>query len=389
MSENWLSDAWCDEFRRQMPVTGNWAYMDHAAVAPMSSPARGAVLAWCREACEAGDTSWAEWAARVERVRTVCAAMLNASEAEIAFVHNTTTGISLVAEGLDWATGDNVVTLGNEFPSNLYPWMNLADRGVHARRVPVERGVVDIDRIFDHCDARTRLISLSWVGYASGWRVNVAEVVARAHERGILVFLDAIQALGVFPLDVRRVPVDFLAADGHKWMLGPEGAGILYIRREHLPRLRTIGVGWNSVEHAHDFGRIELTLRPSAVRYEGGSQNMVGVLALGASLELLASLGLSFAASRVADRVLAVTDFACERLAEAGADVTSNRTGDGRSGIVMFRVPGHDPERVRAHCLARRVVLSCRGGQLRISPHGYASGEDIQQLVEAIRSVRG
>ena len=221
--------------------------MDHAAVAPLPAPARDAVLQWSREAAEVGDVAWPRWAERVEEVRRLCAALIGADEDEIAFVPNTTAGISLVAEGLPWRAGDNVVTLANEFPSNLYPWMNLGDRGVETRRVEAPQGRVEVDQILERCDARTRLISVSWVGYASGWRMDLAELVERAHQRGILVFLDAIQGLGVFPMDVRQTPVDFLAADGHKWMLGPEGAGIFYVRREHLQRLRPIGVGWNSV----------------------------------------------------------------------------------------------------------------------------------------------
>ena len=198
------------------------------------------------------------------------------------------------------------------------------------------------------------------------------------------MFLDAIQGLGVFPIDVRQTPIDFLAADGHKWMLGPEGAGLFYVRREHLDRLRPIGVGWNSVVHAHDFSRIALDLRPTAARYEGGSQNMVGVLAMGASLELLAGLGLGRDGSAVADRVLAVTDLTCQRLEQAGARVMSHRQGEHRSGIVVFEVPGRDLEQLRLNCIHAGVVLSCRAGRLRISPHAYTNEEDIDRLIQVV-----
>ncbi len=281
-----------------------------------------------------------------------------------------------------------MVTLANEFPSNLYPWMNLRDRGVETRRVEAPQGRIEVDQILDRCDARTRLISISWVGYASGWRIDLAELVERAHQRDALVFLDAIQGLGVFPIDVRRTPVDFLAADGHKWMLGPEGAGVFYVRSEHLQRLRPIGVGWNSVVHAHDFSRIALDLRPAARRYEGGTQNMVGVLALGASLQLLSDMGLSARHSAIAQRILLVTDHACRRLRESGAQVLSHREGERRSGIVSFHVPDKDPSQLRQACLEAGVVLSCRGGGLRISPHAYTNQEDIERLVEVIGSSR-
>ena len=221
-----------------------------------------------------------------------------------------------MAEGLDWRSGDNVVTLADEFPSNAYPWLNLASRGVETRRVPTENGRLDLDTLAAAIDARTRIVSVSWVGYATGYRHDVERIVELAHDRGALMMLDAIQGVGAFPLDVRKTPVDFLAADGHKWMLGPEGAGIAYIRREHLERLRPIGVGWHSVVHASDYTRIELDLKPTAARYEGGSQNMAGMLGLGASLDLLLDLGMEDVAAAILD----ITDRACERLREVGRD---------------------------------------------------------------------
>ncbi len=384
MSEKLPTKPIWDQMRQQMPVAKNWAYMDHAAVAPLPAPARDAIQQWSSEAAEIGDLAWPRWAQRVEEIRRLAAATVGAHEDEMAFVPNTTTGIGLVAEGFPWQEGDNVVTLANEFPSNLYPWIHLESRGVAARQVPVGAEGIDPEAILQRCDDRTRLISVSWIGFASGWRIDLAPLVEQAHERGILVFLDAIQGLGVFPLDVRAIGIDFFAADGHKWMLGPEGAGLFYIRREHLQRLRPLGVGWNSVRHASDFSNITLDLRATARRYEGGSQNMVGVLALGASLQLLADSGLSAERSAIADRVLAVTDYACRELEQAGARILSQRTGPRRSGIVAFDVPGQDPDAFRQACLDAGVVLSCRGGKLRISPHAYTNAEDIERLTRVV-----
>lgn len=371
-----------------MPITRQLAYLDHAATAPISGPASEAIAAWSQEAAEWGDTAWERWEQRANQVRRTVASLIGADEDEVALVPNTTAGISLVSEGFPWREGDNVVTLANEFPSNQYPWMNLASRGVQTRRVPVDAGPVDLDRIAAACDSRTRIISVSWVGYSLGWRLDLEALVGLAHERGVLVFLDAIQGLGVFPLHVQRLGVDFLASDGHKWLLGPEGAGVCYVRREHLPLLRPLNVGWNSVVQAHDFSKIEFNLRPAAARYEGGSRNMVGYLALGASLDLLASLGLGPDQSALAERVLELTDQAAAQLEAIGAVVKSCRQPAHRSGILAFELPDQDAGEVRQRCLQAGVVLSVRAGNLRISPHAYNDASDLDRLVETLQRAR-
>lgn len=368
-------------FRTQMPVAAKWAYFDHGAVAPLPEPTRGAMAAWLDEAAKEGDVPWQSWSGQVEATRLAAATLVGAAAEEIALVPNTTTGIGLVAEGFPWQPGDNVVTLANEFPSNLYPWLNLASRGVESRKVPVNGGRVDLNRVEEAIDGRTRLVSLSWVGFSSGWRIDVSAAAELCHRKGCLFFLDAIQGLGVFPLDVRSSGIDFFAADGHKWLLGPEGAGILYVRREHLDLLRPLGLGWHSVVGGGSFTS-EMNLRPTAARYEGGTQNMAGMIGLGASLTFLTKLGVGSEISLVGDLVLSITDYACERLVSLGAKLLSPRDGDHRSGIVTFQIPGHDPVEIRKALLAAGVVTSCRGGGVRISPHGYNTRDEIDRLID-------
>ncbi len=392
--------------RAAMPVTKRWAYFDHAAVAPLSGPAQTAIATWAEQAARDGDTVWPSWARRIEEIRHVAAASIGADEEEIAFVKNTTEGISLVAEGFPWQRGDNVVTLTNEFPSNQYPWLNLASRGVETRRVAVDAaannsaaksddanrkddgvsGRVDLERLAAACDERTRMISVSWVGYASGFRLDLDAVARLAKDLGVRLFVDAIQGLGVFPLDVSQTPIDYLAADGHKWLLGPEGAGLLYVRRRRLDELRPIGVGWHSVIHSGDFNNIDLVLKPAAQRYEGGSPNMPGGLALGASLDLLASLESEYGRGATARRIVAVAESACERLRAIGATIHSDRTADRASGIVSFSLPGGDADGMRKRALAGGVALSCRSGRLRISPHAYNDDGDVDRLVDVLGS---
>lgn len=379
MPESTLS--W-DDFRRLMPVAERWAYFDHAAVAPLSQPAVDAIAACAAEYSQQGHVGGRAWTKGLEQTRRAGARLLGADADEIALVANTTAGIHLVAEGYPWEAGDNVVILANEFPSNRLPWQNLASRGVEVREVDNPREQLDPAAIAKACDRRTRIVSVSWVGYATGWRNDLDVLADVVHRQGALLFVDAIQGLGMYPLDVRTTPIDFCAADGHKWLLGPEGAGFLYVRREHLARLRPLGVGWHSVLHPGDYTRREFELQPTAVRYEGGSPNLLGFAGLGASLELLANFG----ADRIEERLLAVTDQACYRLAALGATIASSREPGRATGIVSFELPGADPVAVRKHCLENQVVLSCRDGRLRISPHVYTDRGDLDRLCQVLES---
>ncbi len=370
------------QLREAMPVAEKWAYFDHAAVAPISSPAAEVLRSWLREAAQEGDTVWPHWARQLKGTRTAAAELIGASEDEIALVPNTTAGINLVAEGVAWQAGDNVVTLDDEFPANVYPWLNLERRGVETRRVPTTDGRVDLDQLAAHCDQRTRVVSVSWVGYANGCRRNLRAIgeIAQRHEAIFLV--DAIQGLGVFPLNVVEANIDCLSADGHKWLLGPEGAGIAYISHACLDRLRPVGVGWNSVVGASNYSHIELKLKASAARYEGGSHNMAGFLALGASLRLLLSLGVENLAAAILD----FTDRATQSLQGLGAVIRSPWHPDERSGILLFELPGRDPVSLRKHCLTQEVALNCRAGGLRISPHAYNNQQDLERLIDALKS---
>ncbi len=262
------------------------------------------------------------------------------------------------------------------------PWQNLAAQGVETRFAATQDGRPSLDDLAAACDRRTRLLAVSWVDFATGWRHDVAELAQLAHDRGALLFLDAIQGLGVFPLDVRETGVDFLAADGHKWLLGPEGAGLFYLRREHLDLLRPLGLGWNSVEQASDFSRADASLKQSASRYEGGTYPMPGFVGLCESLNLI----LEYGVANLSQRILEVTDEACQGLERLGARIVSDRSEARRSGVVAFDPPRGNPAEVRQSLLAKQIVLSHRGGRLRISPHAYTNEDDLRRLFDALAS---
>jgi selenocysteine lyase/cysteine desulfurase len=373
-----------------MPVVERFAYFDHAAVGPLPDVSAAAIVKYAQEASQQGDVPWMTWSGQVSELRATAAEFLGSDKEEIALVANTTTGIGLVAEGFPWRDGDNVVLPANEFPSNILPWDNLKRLGVTVRRVPPQpSGELDWEGLSAALDARTRILALSWVGFSSGYRVDLDRAVQLAHGNGSLLMLDAIQGLGVFPIDVRQTPVDFLCADGHKWMLGPEGAGLLYVRGEHLDLLQPLGLGWNSLE-AGAFDPASTRIKRTAARYEGGSTNMAGMLGFGASLRLLADQP----SGAIAQAVLQNVDCLIVELERANFIQHAPPSPEQRSGIVG--ITWEAAERVgeaayvaaRKHCLARGVVLSVRGGRLRASLHAYNDDTDIQRLVDSLVDFR-
>jgi cysteine desulfurase/selenocysteine lyase len=366
--------------RNEFPVTHRWAFLDHAAVAAPSERARRALVEWADDLAANGVVSEGRWLKRVEETRQRFGQLLNADPLDIAFVKNTSEGIDFVAEGFPWRPGDNVVTSIDEYPSNVYPWLNLQSRGVEVRYVPSRGPRVDLDDLRAAMDARTRLVSLSSVEYASGFRNDLDAVGALCRERGAYFFVDAIQGLGVLSLDVERTPIDFLSADGHKWLLGPEGAGVFFVRRDLVELLRLVSVGWNSVVGAWDFSTIDFTLKPHAGRWENGTLNVGGVVALGASLGLLLEIGID----AVERRVLELTDHLCERALGAGIEVFSSRMLGDRSGIVSLVVPGADVKELVRRCRGAGIVVNQRAGRLRVSPHCYNTHEEIDRLVELL-----
>lgn len=371
------------KLRDEMPIARRWAFFDHAAVAPLTGRAQRALSEWAADLAENGDVNERQWSERIEKVRGLAAQLINSEPQEIAFVKNTSEGIGIVAEGLDWQPGDNVVTAAEEYPANIYPWLNLASRGVETRLVGSRGSRLWLDDIARTMDKRTRIVSLSFVEFATGFRNDLDAVGKLCRERGILFFVDAIQGLGILPLDVRRTPIDFLAADGHKWLLGPEGAAIFYIRNELVERLRPVGVGWNSVVGARHFSKIDFRLKPHAGRWESGSLNVAGITALGASLEWLLEIGPAL----ITERVLELSDHVCERAEKAHFPVYSSRRLQDKSAIVSLTAPGDDVGQLVGLCRAEGIVINQRAGRLRISPHLYNTHEEIDRLFEAL--VRG
>jgi len=368
-----------DEF----PVTQRWAYFDHAAQAPLPRRSADVLHAWAFEQAHDGVVGWPARERRIEAIRDQVALLVSADRDEIAFISSTTHGIGLIAEGFPWRDGDSVVSAAEEYPSNLYPWMNLASRGVSLRLVESRDGRIEIDDLIAAMDDSTRVLSISHVEFASGFRHDLDALAELCLARGVALFVDAIQGLGPLLIDVRRTPIDFMAADGHKWLLGPEGAGLLYVRRDWIERLRPIGVGWHSVVGSYNSPRNEFRLKDSAQRWEGGSFNMPGLLSFGASVGLFLELGPAAVSCRILEIARAVRELA----AAAGWTIYGSTREADRSAIVVLERKGVDPNKAVRELFQQGVVASCRRGRLRISPHVYNNQDDLDRLRAGLEGI--
>jgi selenocysteine lyase/cysteine desulfurase len=361
-------------------------YLNHAAIAPWPSRTVKAVAQFSSELGRLGSQRYPHWLQTEQRLRERAARLIGAASAEeIALLKSTSEGLSFVAQGLDWESGDNIVTVAQEFPSNRIVWETLAERGVELRAIDIHRSTEPELALLERCDARTRLLAVSWVQYARGRRLDIARLTSACRERGILVCLDAIQGLGALPFDLAQSPVDFLVADGHKWMLGPEGLALFWCRPELGRELRLTEFGWHMVEDMGDFDKTDWTPAQSARRFECGSPNMLGIHALEASLSLIEALGV--------DQISAAIEARVNRLVElidgAGFELLSPRSPEQRAGILTFRVPGADQQALYQALMRQGLMCASRGGGLRFSPHYYTPEDQLERAIEMTKRTAG
>lgn len=371
-----------DKIREDFPVTENLIYFNHAAVAPLPVRSASKVEDFLKEYTAKGCLNYADWIKEQEKVRGLVAKITGGKGGEIALVKNTSTGISIVAQGLHWKEGDNVIIPESEFPSNAYPWFNLKNRGVEVRLVRERDGRLLPEDFKALMDDRTRLLSVSWVEFATCFMNDIEVLGDICRKMGVYFCVDAIQGLGVFEMDVERCNIDFLAADGHKWLLAPEGIGILYVSERVINDVHPATVGWHSVEDASNYLPYHFDkIRKDAKKFEEGSPNLLGTYALGASLELLLDVGVKNAG----ERVLHLTDLLVEGLMERGFQVLSSRGEGEKSGILVFTSgdAGKD-EALFEHLSENKVFCAPRGGGIRFSPHFYNSEEEVERVLEIL-----
>lgn len=371
----------------EFPLDPGIHYLNHAAVAPWPRRTAEAVQRFAFENMHRGATNYLTWMQVGERLRERLAWLINApSPDDIALVKNTSEGLSFVAAGIDWKAGDRIVGIRDDFPSNRVVWEALADRGVAFDTVDINRAADAEQALIDRMTPETRLLAVSSVHFTTGLRLNLKRIAAVCRTRGILLCVDAIQSLGAVRFDLAEVPADFVVADGHKWLLAPEGLGLLYVNPLIRDSLRLTEYGWAMRETPGDYGPGKWQPAASARRFECGSPNMLGIHALDASLSLLQELEF--------DSIEALLQANIDHLrgllqGVPGMKIVTPEVASRHAGILSFRIEGSDSELVYRQLMDRGVICASRGGYIRFSPHFHTRTENLEAAVEQLRCVVG
>jgi selenocysteine lyase/cysteine desulfurase len=322
---------------------------------------------------------YSRWMKRVAEVRRLFADLIHSDPDEVAFVGNTSEGLGVVASGLRWKKGDAVLIPEPDFPANVYPWINLERHGVRVLPFRRKEGRFDVQGIEKVMVPGARLVSVSTVDFVTGFRCDLEELGEFCLRKGLLFCVDAIQSLGVIPMDVKRSRIHFLAAGGHKWLLSTMGCGGLFISKEVNDLLHPERVGWKSVINEEDFSKLQFQMKPDALRFEAGTMNLLGIYALGSALELLLQVGIE----RIHRKVLDITTLLFQGLRERGFRVTTPVAETERAGIISF-VPKSKPKELHGFLGKTGVRASLRNGLIRLSPHFYNNEEDVIRFFQAL-----
>lgn len=370
-----------ERWRREIEVTGDVAYLDHATIGPLPRATVRAMSDWVARQGREGSGMWPAIQAAADVVLRDFAAFIGARPEEVARVAGTAMGVTVVAEGLPWRDGESVVLPEMEFPANRYPWLHLRRRGVEVRCVPARDGRVEVDDLVAACDGTTRVVAVSVVQFSNGFRADVTALGEACRARGIRLVVDGMQAVGAVRMDVGSLPIDALACQSYKWLLGPHGAGWLYVRRDRIDAIEPLALGSRSITPGTSFLDQRFELKESAGRFETGIVNYQGIAALGASLEFLAGIGIDV----IERRVLMLSERLGAGLLAKGCRVLgAPRNRDERSAIVTFLHPGLESEACYRRLLEAGVVTCLREGAIRVSPHVYNTEDEIDRLLDAL-----
>ncbi|WP_455206695.1 aminotransferase class V-fold PLP-dependent enzyme [Kaarinaea lacus] len=375
------------KYQTEFDLDSDIIYLNHAAVSPWPVRTRNAVIQFAEENSRVGSLRYLQWLETETALRTLLQSLINApSQEDIALVKNTSEALSIVAYGIKWQPGDNIVITNQEFPSNHIVWESLTAQGVELRIADItDDGDATVEQcIFNCCDSHTRLISVSSVQYASGLRMDLPCIGRFCNSHNILFCVDAIQSVGALQFDIQECQVDFAMADGHKWMLGPEGLGFFYCASHLREHLNLTQYGWHMIEDYGNYNIQQWQVAKSARRFECGSPNMLGVHALHASLSLIQEAGIT----EIEKQVMSNTRFMLDEIhAQDNLELLSPSALNRLGGIVTFKHKHHTADVLYKKLKQHNVMCAERGGGIRFSPHFYTDQEKIRAAIHLANSI--
>lgn len=371
-----------DSYRQYFPVTQTDIYLNHAAVSPFSTKVNRAISDILTKRSEGIIEIYPEIIGIREKLKQNIAALIDGGEDTVAIIGNTSEGFNWLVNGLEWQTEDRILLVESEFPANIYPFLNLEQRGVSVDFVPVRKGFIYLEDIEKNIHPRTRMLSISFVEFLNGFKNRLGEIGDLCQRNNILFSVDGIQGVGAMPISVRDSKISFLSNGGHKWLMGPQGCGFMYIAPDLFKRLRPAFVGWLSVKDSWNFFDYRLDLLDNAGRFEIATANVLGIAGLHASTQLLIDAGVQ----AISEHLLKLGDLLIKGLSEIGWRYIGADRIENRSGIYTFSA--QDPEGLFNYLKDQRIHLSLRENLLRFSPHFYNTTEEIEQVIHLCRKFR-
>lgn len=365
----------------EFPQPADLVYLNHAAVSPWPARSAEAVKQFVDENVSMGATHYKKWLNTERTLRQQIKDLVNApSVDDIALLKNTSEALSVVACGIDWQAGDNVVSSNEEFPSNRVPWQAQQANGVDFRPVDISNNEPE-QALIEACDGQTRVLTISSVQYSSGIRLDLAVLGEFCRKNNILFCVDAIQSIGAHKIDVQEIHADFVMADAHKWMLGPEGIALFYCKAERREQLALHQFGWHMLENAGDFDATSMQPTSTAQRFECGSLNMLGIHALSASLSLIEEIGIEQIERIIFNNI----SYLIDKLNNIdGISILTPVQQRHHAGIVTFSLDSIDSVELHRMLMNNNVICAQRGAGIRFSPHFYISTEKLDKAIEQV-----
>ena len=357
-------------------------YFNHASTAPINTEVKKRIDEFVKEKSEFAQDDYCAFKNVADETKTMIGEMINGSGERIAFLDNTTNGIIWLAQGIDWNAGDRIILNDVEFPANVYPFLQLREKGVEIDFIKSTNGIVTAEEIIDAIHPQTKLISISFVQFLSGYRIDLEKIGKVCKEKGIIFSVDSIQGLGAVRLDVGKYNIDFLASGTQKWLLGLQGLAFFYVRKELQDKLKSAPIGWLAVKDAWNLLDFNLTTKETAERFQPGTLNNLGIYAFNSSMKLFKEFGFD----EIEEQVLSNSEYFIQELAKIGYESPLlSIQKEYLSGIVSFR--SDNAQKIFDHLNQKKIVCSLREGYIRFAPHFYNTKQEIDLVVDTLKNI--